>query len=94
MSGKLYLPARVPSLGAHRLAWWLIGPKSAHLRQLRMDLALRLFGRAKLDRIIAGEVVPSLPSYLTDGFVTVGMFERPGPRHWGVRPIDFDQAEA
>lgn len=94
MSGKLYLPARVPSVGAHRLVWWLIGSRSWQVREQRMALAIRLFGQTKLERIIAGEIVPSLPSFLTDGYVTVGMFERVGPRMWGERPADFDRAEA
>lgn len=101
MSGKLYLPARVPSVGAWRLAWWLIGGKSASLCRERMARAAELLGPNTVDRIMAGELVPARAmggtiAELTNGYVGTRDFYRPwqAPRRWSARPADFFRAEA
>lgn len=101
MSGKLYLPARVPSVGAHRLAWWLIGARSKTLCRERMARAADLLGPNTVDRILSGELVPASAmgatiAMLTNGYVGTRDFYRPwrAVRRWGTPPVDFYRAEA
>lgn len=54
--GKLFLPAKVPNEGARRLAAFVQSlPSPAAVRRM---MAVARIDRPKLDRFIAGEVIP------------------------------------
>lgn len=88
---KMYLPARVPNLGAHKLAWFL-GTRSDPLAAI-VEAEKRL-GVGMVDRILCGEVVPA-SGLANDAAAITGLainprdWRRPSPASWGDRPMGF-----
>lgn len=91
MSGRLFLPARVPNEGAHRLAHWMLGVRHRVLSETRIERARRTIGEVRLDRLLAGELTPGAEMdrelvALTGGRVRARDFYRATGRRWGDAP--------
>ncbi|WP_230769515.1 hypothetical protein [Sphingomonas sp. Leaf4] len=93
--GKLFLPARVPSEGARRLAAWLIASPP-----WRSKAAMGRIGcdPSKIARMIEGELVPSAAeryaiSRATD-FVFVRHWSLPAMGGWGDPMVHLSRRAA
>ncbi|WP_423606168.1 hypothetical protein [Sphingomonas sp. MS122] len=94
---RLHLPARVPSAGAHRLLWWLLGSKKPAVRARRLADAAAALGPNKVERLLAGDLEPGWDMgatlrNVTGGYVTPEDFQRRRARRWWFdKPFDFSR---
>jgi len=92
---RLHLPARVPSAGAHRLLWWLLGAQKPEERARRSAEADAALGRNKVERLLNGDLEPGWDMgatlrNVTGGYVTPEDFRRRTRRRWWFdKPFDF-----
>jgi hypothetical protein len=87
----MYLPARVPTEGAHRLAW-MIGTApdpAATIVALEERIGINM-----VDRLLAGELTPGSTmgvhlALASRGKIVPRMFYRPTGLRWGEAPRGF-----
>ncbi|KQN91564.1 hypothetical protein ASE90_01810 [Sphingomonas sp. Leaf67] len=82
---KLYLPAQVPNEGARRLSAWFLSRSSISARGALASVGVD-FG--KLDRMVAGELIPGADerfaiALATGHAVLVRDWSSPARGHWG-----------